>query len=163
MKHLLSGLLLVLSLIANTTAAYAVELMPAQNVVPVGGGCAGTLNIAVTCTWEPSRGYSLATFYLDYVNFLGGGGATGYTMAIEESYNTPSSPASWYQVATQSVVGGIITVTPSTVTRVFPAGASERLAWTIGVNASAVRITIIGTGAPNVSDRISGALRIAYP
>lgn len=143
----------------NSVYQYYVGTITGCNAAPLNAG-------AVTCEigtriW----GFTLASLELIYTDHAAGEG-TGFTAQLQgcnEGYGAGNcaDATDWSLIATESIIGGIITLTPATLTVASDATIQEF--WSIGVNYRRMRIIITGTGAPVAADTITVKVMLAIP
>jgi hypothetical protein len=121
---------------------------------------------AVTCEVVPRVwGFSILTLEFDYTDHAAGGG-TGFTAQVQacnEGYGAGDclDATDWSLISTESIVGGIVTLTPAIIT--VASDASIQQSWSIGINYRRLRVVVTGSGAPVATDKITVKAMLAIP
>jgi len=174
MKRRISGLIQVVTMVAvvcfarNVLADNDTDTNSWSSGVELGAltNCsAAAINAAVVCGDTRGvrvEGYNALTLEIKYT-WAAGSGWEFYLESCNEGHAATdcTDATDWHRVATQGVTPGVITLTAGKVTHA--SGASDQIAWTVGINYRRVRLAaFVATGSPTSSDKITVNGRLGW-
>jgi hypothetical protein len=157
-----------------SSAAHAVPAVYNLGVIPDGLTCLAnyqTFDVSprncVLTGSPPAAGYSgwsIVTLQLEYVGTLAT--CLGYTLEVVTDSNDTAAafPGGWAHVATQTVVGGVVTIQPMVITRAVAAGGPvDFLNYSFAVDYRRLGFIVRSIGVCGVTDGLRVRANVISP